>query len=201
MHKHMKTFVALDEKEKRLDKPIDWLSLKDHDIPRDATAFLFSIWAADFRATASDVTTSGGSLLWAEDLPLARREMCTGREARWWWRIHECAPDAPPYIVTVAGQIAAQLERGDRMAGESRDWTPLWVFMACQPWADQKHAEEYEGQIKAGAVQRGMFRIRRPFPKADYALMEHTYDGDSWTINMMMTGWERDEAPDGEEQS
>jgi hypothetical protein len=133
VHKYAREYDNLPLHVKEGGRPVDWGKLAngelvDHGLPPESLRYLLDMWAE-----------------WGcRDRPVIR-------EARWWWKIHQVAPDAPIYEVWEMALCFSFRELIEQ-SGAPVDNRDLWGRLAHRPWVDSEHRQRYESSIANGAI-------------------------------------------------
>jgi hypothetical protein len=125
VHKYAQEYDKLPPHVKEGGRPVDWGKLANgelvnHRLPPESLRYLLDMWAE-----------------WGcRDTPVIR-------DARWWWLIHQAAPDAPFYDVWEIA-LCFSFRELIHMFGGPVDNLDLWIRLAHRPWVDQEHRLRYE---------------------------------------------------------
>jgi hypothetical protein len=125
-----------------LDAPFEWHRMAEYDLPWEASSFLLEMW------------------WWVlENLYPKHGERPTVRSVRWWWRVHQAAPDVRHYIdVWFLAQQFANRELVHEVLGEPLDLADLEARLAYKPWQgfpeDQSRGEAYWAALEENRIPK-----------------------------------------------
>ena len=135
-------FRDIDKAVLRLEDPFEWHQVQSFGIPWEASSFLLEMWA------------------WAREHQLGADVMLptpTIRQARWWWWVHQAAPDiTDPLDVYLISQAAVVREISHDALLAPMDLEDLQAWLAYKPWSgwpeSTESLERYQAAVQAGRI-------------------------------------------------
>ncbi len=124
-----------------LDVPFQWHRLAEFGFPWESSEFLLEMWASVIETNAFMTRGSKFNLL-----------RPTARDARWWWRVHNAAPDLSLLKKRLLGSAFAFRERSHEILGSTLELGDLESYLAYKPWVSSKSQAIYERAIDQGHI-------------------------------------------------
>ena len=136
-----------------IDEPFQWRNIQDYGIPWESSSYILDFWAqaVEFLGIVQQEPDLSG-------LPAALRRLSpsavySGRHARWWWRVHQAAPDLRfDAVLAIAFKFSSR-EHMHEVLGLPIDLADLQGFLAYRPWQSEGHCETYLRAIFERRVQ------------------------------------------------
>ena len=126
-----------------LDEPFEWHRLNEYGLPWEASGFLLEMWAY--------VKELSADLKWALDYS-APLPPPTVRQAHWWWRVHQAAPDQDKVFIQLWAEALWQCELHKDVLGKTVDVSDIEAYLAYRPWVSKKHEVDYDQAVQDGRI-------------------------------------------------
>ena len=138
-----RTAKDIREKLGPLDRLFEWHRLDEYGLPWEASEFLLEMWAY--------VKELGVALEWAlqYSTPLPPP---TVRQAHWWWRVHQAAPDQDKVFIQLWAEALWQCELHKDVLGKTVDVSDIEAFLAYREWVSPEHKTIYDQAVKDGRI-------------------------------------------------
>lgn len=125
-----------------LDAPFEWHRMMEYALPWEASGFLLEMW------------------WWVlENLYPKYGEKPTVRSVRWWWRVHQAAPNLSKHLdVWFLAQRFANRELLHEVLGQPLEMADLEAHLAYKPWQgfpeDQSRGEAYWAALEENRIPK-----------------------------------------------
>jgi hypothetical protein len=144
----VKGFKGLNPVTVDLDAPFEWYRMDKYGLPWEASSFfmdMMTLWYLERTWLAE--SGPGNAVSFTP----------TVREAIWWWRLHQAAPEVGQQIGSLwdIQLMAAQFvyrEMALELLGIPMETADLEARLVLKPWLDQEHHEDYHRAINAGVI-------------------------------------------------
>lgn len=132
----------------QLDQPFVWHRIEEYDLPWEASAYLLEMWRMVMNGEMTRFNERGQSVP-------------TVRQAKWWWRIHQAAPDLNSKgDVWFLAQRFVNREMLIQVLDEPLDFADLEAHLAYKPWENEDRIEAYRKAVQ----ERRILELRRDDP-------------------------------------
>lgn len=142
----VKGFKALRPEAVDPDAPFQWHLMGDWGLPWEASGFILDMLSAVY---------ASNYLQWASNTNT--RLTPTVREALWWWRVHQAAPEIAREVgyqsdIHALASHFVSRELAHEVLGSRLELADLEVCLALKPWLDDEHHRHYHEMVKSGVV-------------------------------------------------
>ena len=124
---------------KILDEPFQWHRLGEYDLPWEASEFLLQMWGY-VKELSRDLEWS---LQYSAPLPAP-----TARQAKWWWRVHQAAPDQDNLFVWMWATQLLQCDLFKDILKKTVDVSGIEAYLAYRAWQSPKQQTDYDQAVK-----------------------------------------------------
>ena len=138
------------ESDRGLDDAFEWHRLGDYGLPWEASEFLLEMWVY--------VQELNRDLKWALHY-LDSPPPSTVRQANWWWRVHQAAPNQDKEFVRITAEQLWQCELYKDVLGKNVDVSGIEAYLAYRPWMSQEHQTAYHQAITDGRASGGAIGV------------------------------------------
>jgi hypothetical protein len=144
----VKGFKALNPETVNLDAPFEWCRMHKYGLPWEASSFFMGMLAIGISKKTWLAELGRGNVV--SFTP-------TVREAIWWWRVHQAAPEISERVGTLwdIQALAARFvyrEMALELLAVPMDTEDLEACLVLKPWLDVKHHNNYHKAVKLGVV-------------------------------------------------
>jgi hypothetical protein len=147
----IKGFKELNPATVDLDSPFEWHRMESYGLPWEASAYILRMWGLSLEGNLIEFETvlSDRSSRTPQSSP-------TIRQARWWWRVHQAAPDLGFSEVNILTNDFVVRELDHEILALPLEIADLQAFLAYRPWqglpGDTIRYEAYREAMSQGRI-------------------------------------------------
>jgi hypothetical protein len=147
----IKGFRGLNPEIADLDFPFEWHRLESYGLPWEASGYLLELWrlSVEGNLIEFEMRLLDGAIQTPQSSP-------TIRQARWWWRVHQAAPDLGLPEVKILADDFVVRELDHEVLAMPLEFADLQAFLAYRPWqglpSDTARYEAYRDAISQGRI-------------------------------------------------
>ena len=142
-------YKELMERTSNVDEPFEWHRMGEYGFSWQDGEWFLAMWKARLETAAT---------VWK--MSQTQLPPPTVRNAQWWWRVHQAAPELTDIDVHSVASAYERRELRKDLGGEKFYAADLNAFLAFKPWLDDLAAETYEGAVASGFIPKVRFDSR-----------------------------------------
>jgi hypothetical protein len=128
---------AWRDQDSSLDAPFQWYLMEEYGLPWQASEYLLEMWAYFLVRSVYNPK--------AEPPP-------TVRQVRWWWRVHQAAPDIDRQDVWWIAQEFVVREVAHEVLAQPLEMADVEAWLAVKPWSGEDQRSTYLSTVRIGLI-------------------------------------------------